>query len=102
MSWRVTVAKPADPEKADVVFAGWFKEVSCTNRWHFAAEDAADRVEADTTLYAKWLPKAETPAAVIAYRTETLTGLTPGAVYLIDGMELTASADGPARVGRKR
>ena len=101
LSWRVTVAKPADPEKADVVFAGWFKEVSCTNRWHFAAEDAADRVEADTTLYAKWLPKAETPAAVIAYRTETLTGLTPGAVYLIDGMELTASADGSVPIDGK-
>ncbi len=58
LSWRVTVAKPADPEKADMVFAGWFKEASCANPWHFASEDAVDRVEADVTLYAKWLPKA--------------------------------------------
>lgn len=101
LTWRVTVAKPADPTKADVAFAGWFKEASCENRWHFASEDAADRVEADITLYAKWLPKAEMPAAVIAYRTETLTGLTPGVVYLIDGMELTASADGSVPIDGK-
>ena len=94
LSWRVTVAKPADPKKTDMVFAGWFKEASCANRWLFAAEEAADRVEEDVTLYAKWIMRAEIPAAVIAYPTETLTGLTPGAVYLIGGEEVTASGDG--------
>ena len=101
LSWRAAIAKPADPTKADVVFAGWFKEISCTNRWHFAAEDTVDKVEEDITLYAKWIPRAETPAAVIAYRTETLTGLTPGAAYLIDGRELTASADGSVPIDEK-
>ena len=94
LSWRVTVAKPADPKKTDMVFGGWFKEASCANRWLFAAEEAADRVEEDVTLYAKWIMRAEIPAAVIAYPTETLTGLTPGAVYLIGGEEVTASGDG--------
>ena len=94
LSWRVTVAKPADPKKTDMVFVGWFKEASCANRWLFAAEEAADRVEEDMTLYAKWIMRAEIPAAVIAYPTETLTGLTPGAVYLIGGEEVTASGDG--------
>ena len=41
LTWRAAVAKPADPTKADVVFAGWFKEASCANRWHFAAEEVS-------------------------------------------------------------
>lgn len=94
LSWQATVKKPTDPAKADLAFVGWFREASCRNRWHFAAQDGADRVESDVTLYAKWLTRAETPAAVIAYRTETLTELTPGAVYLIEGKEFTASAEG--------
>ena len=98
LSWQATVTKPADPAKADLAFVGWFREASCRNRWHFAAQDGADRVESDVTLYAKWLTRAETPAAVIAYRTETLTGLTPGAVYLIEGKEITASAEGAVAI----
>lgn len=94
LSWQAVVTKPADPVKANVAFAGWFKESGCTNQWHFASEDGADKVEADVTLYAKWIAREQTPAAVIAYRTETLTGLMPGAAYVIGGKEVTASGDG--------
>ena len=44
------ITQPADPTKADFVFAGWYKEQAWTNAWDFAK----DVVTSDITLYAKW------------------------------------------------
>ena len=44
------VNKPADPTEDGWTFGGWYKEAECTNKWDFAA----DTVEEDITLYAKW------------------------------------------------
>ncbi len=41
---------PANPIKADSVFAGWFKEATYVNPWNFAV----DTVTEDITLHAKW------------------------------------------------
>ena len=46
---RFTVARPADPEKAEHRFEGWFTDESCTVAYDFNAE-----IIGDLTLYAKW------------------------------------------------
>lgn len=96
LSWKEAVKKPADPKKeGDHGFCGWYREASYENRWHFAEDPEADLLTDNVTLWAKWLPKANTPmTAGISYRDETLTKLEPGTVYLIEGKEVTASAEG--------
>ncbi len=53
-SYNDTVERPAAPTRAGYAFAGWYQEAACTNEWHFAGETAADTLEDDITLYAKW------------------------------------------------
>lgn len=43
--------RPAQPSKEGRVFAGWFYDVECTERWDFEN----DKVEDNMTLYAKWI-----------------------------------------------
>jgi uncharacterized repeat protein (TIGR02543 family) len=45
-----TVAKPANPTKADNTFANWYRNEAKTVLWNFDT----DVVVADTTIYAKW------------------------------------------------
>jgi uncharacterized repeat protein (TIGR02543 family) len=45
-----TIAQPENPTKANNTFAGWHTNEAYTEPWDFAA----DTVEADITLYAKW------------------------------------------------
>lgn len=45
------VTKPADPTKSGHTFSGWYKEAECTNAWNFAT----DTVNANVTLFAKWV-----------------------------------------------
>jgi|GEM_PF-3130787 len=47
-----TVTSPADPTKSSNIFSGWYKEAGLINQWNFGA----DKVNSDTTLYAKWVP----------------------------------------------
>ena len=44
------VTEPTAPTEEGYVFAGWYKEAACSNKWDFAS----DTVSADTTLYARW------------------------------------------------
>lgn len=46
-----TIAKPADPAKAENVFGGWYADALFETPFNFAAA-----IEADTTIYAKWVP----------------------------------------------
>ncbi len=96
LSWKEAVKKPAEPKKeGDNGFCGWYRETSYENKWHFAEESDADLLTNDVTLFAKWLPKTDTPMTVgISYRDEALTKLEPGKVYLIEGKEVAASAEG--------
>ena len=43
------VTKPADPEKEDYIFEGWYSDSGLTNEYNFDAP-----VTSDITLYAKW------------------------------------------------
>ena len=49
------VTKPADPEYANHVFIGWYKDANATNAFKFAT----DVVRGDLTLYAGWVDKTE-------------------------------------------
>ena len=46
------VIEPVAPVALGYLFGGWYKDAACTAKWDFAA----DFVNADTTLYAKWTP----------------------------------------------
>lgn len=42
---------PENPQTVGYVFGGWYKDADCKNAWDFGA----DKVSADTTLYANWM-----------------------------------------------
>ena len=48
-----TVAKPTDPVAAGYFFAGWYVDAACTTAFDFSTP-----ITANTTLYARWIPKA--------------------------------------------
>ena len=48
---------PANPERSGYTFAGWYKDVDCTQAWDFSK----DVVTGDMTLYAKWTKNAVNP-----------------------------------------
>lgn len=49
-----TIDEPAAPEAEGYAFKGWCKDAACTTDWDFAA----DIVQSDITLYARWLKKS--------------------------------------------
>ncbi len=46
-----TIARPADPTAEEYSFGGWYQDEDCTTAWNFDR----DTVQADLTLYAKWI-----------------------------------------------
>jgi uncharacterized repeat protein (TIGR02543 family) len=54
-----TLTEPAaDPVRTGHIFAGWYREAGCVNRWNFAS----DTITGTTDLYAKWT--AKTPVSI--------------------------------------
>ncbi len=93
-AYHDSVEKPEDPVRTGYVFGGWYREETFRNKWKFAGQQDADRMEGDILLYGKWIPREETPNPSLERERELLTGLTPGADYLIQGKTETASKDG--------
>ncbi len=56
--YNTTIADPALPMRTGYDFRGWFKEPSCNNQWDFST----NKVTANTTLFAKWIPVPSTPS----------------------------------------
>ncbi|MDE6601643.1 MAG: InlB B-repeat-containing protein [Lachnospiraceae bacterium] len=50
-----TAEKPEDPNAAGYRFDGWYRDAACTKAWNFET----DIVQADMTLYAKWLEESK-------------------------------------------
>jgi uncharacterized repeat protein (TIGR02543 family) len=50
--------KPIDPTKTEYAFGGWYKEAAGVTPWKFRVNTDADKVTANTTLYAKWITPA--------------------------------------------
>ena len=57
------ITAPTAPTDADYSFAGWYKENTLENEWDFNT----DVVEANTTLYAKWLDKSDATLKSLKY-----------------------------------
>ena len=54
------VTQPANPERGNYTFGGWYKEAACINIWNFATDAVIDNV----TLYAKWIDSSITTYTV--------------------------------------
>ena len=57
-----TAERPADPQKAGYIFAGWYQDEALTELYDFESE-----VIADIILYAKWTKKEETNPSVLNF-----------------------------------
>ena len=62
------ISAPTAPTDADYSFAGWYKENTLANEWKFDV----DVVEANTTLYAKWLDKSDATLKSLKYGAEEI------------------------------
>lgn len=81
--YESTINPPTQPARSNYTFGGWFRDTSFTNPWNFTT----DKVQGDTTLYAKWIPVVykvtfntkggnEIPAIGVNYDS-TLPAITP-------------------------
>ncbi len=50
-----TIPRPADPQREGKSFAGWHKDIDCTQEWDFEK----DTVTGNMTLYAKWTDRTD-------------------------------------------
>lgn len=57
-----TIDKPSDPAEAGYRFDGWYQDPACTKPWNFDT----DIVQADITLYAKWLLQSVDGSSIFA------------------------------------
>ncbi len=62
------ITAPTAPTDEDYSFAGWYKENTLANEWKFDV----DVVEANTTLYAKWLDKSDATLKSLKYGAEEI------------------------------
>ncbi len=80
------IERPQEPTADGYAFAGWYKDAACIKEWDFAA----DTVQADSILYAKWnVVKEDISFSVSEIPDVTYTGkvLKP-AVNVYDGTTL--------------
>ena len=88
------VAQPADPAKAENVFGGWYADSEFTTKFDFTAA-----IEADTTIYAKWVPSwtvtinfnyGETPETKAVYVGKGAVMAAPNGIgrpgYFLEGL----------------
>ncbi|TBL71095.1 S-layer homology domain-containing protein [Paenibacillus thalictri] len=71
--YDTVINAPTSPSKSGYTFTGWYKEAAGTNAWNFTA----DKVTADTTLYAKWQAAAYT--YTVTYAAGTHGAMSGGA-----------------------
>jgi uncharacterized repeat protein (TIGR02543 family) len=84
------VAPPAAPARTGYTFEGWYRNEALTAAWNFSA----DKVTADTTLYAKWLIKRYT--VTFDGNGGSGSSLTP---QIRDSLKTVATPAAPARPG---
>ncbi len=61
-----TVTVPADPTKQGYIFGGWYTDESCSQKFVFPAK-MPDYENKSITVYAKWIPRKDTPYTVEHY-----------------------------------
>ncbi len=45
------ITEPTEPTASGYTFGGWYKEISCINKWNFSK----DSITSNVTLYAEWI-----------------------------------------------
>ena len=87
------VAEPEQPAAEGFLFTGWYKDRACTKAWNFAA----DTVQENTTLYARWAAQtAQGGVQIREIEDQTYTGsaIKPAVVvYGADGTLLKSGKD---------
>lgn len=81
------ITAPTAPTDADYSFAGWYKENTLENAWDFNA----DVVEANMTLYAKWLDKSDATLKSLKYGTTEIELQAGVYTYAVELPSLTTS-----------
>ena len=84
------IAEPSSPVREGYTFEGWYRDAARTDAWDFAA----DTVEQDTILYAKWeaVPAQDTTSGAALPQTGVATGALLWACVLAAALALAAAA----------
>ena len=84
------IAGPSSPVREGYTFEGWYRDAARTDAWDFAA----DTVEQDTILYAKWeaVPAQDTTSGAALPQTGVATGALLWACVLAAALALAAAA----------
>ncbi len=82
--------EPSSPVREGYTFEGWYRDAARTDAWDFAA----DTVEQDTILYAKWeaVPAQDTTSGAALPQTGVATGALLWAGVLAAALALAAAA----------
>jgi len=81
------ITAPTAPTDENYSFAGWYKENTLENAWNFDA----DVVEANTTLYAKWLDKSDATLKSLKYGTTEIELQAGVYTYAVELPSLTTA-----------
>ena len=84
------IAEPSSPVREGYTFEGWYRDAARTDAWDFAA----DTVEQDTILYAKWeaVPAQDTTSGAALPQTGVATGALLWACVLAAALALAVAA----------
>ena len=89
-------AQPNPPARSGYAFGGWFRDAACSNAWNFDG----DTVNADTTLYARWVSTAPpTPDATYTVVFHPNGGSGGTSLTTGSGGRLSALPAAPTRPG---
>jgi len=81
------ITAPTAPTDEDYSFAGWYKENTLANEWKFDV----DVVDANTTLYAKWLDKSDATLKSLKYGAEEIALQAGVYIYNVELPALSTS-----------
>ncbi len=90
MTQGARIAEPSSPVREGYTFEGWYRDAARTDAWDFAA----DTVEQDTILYAKWeaVPAQDTTSGAALPQTGVATGALLWACVLAAALALAVAA----------
>lgn len=83
----LTLLQPADPERNQYHFTGWYTDKMLTNSFNFTT----DKISSDITLYAKWLSDSQISISVPVTEDRTITFISPLEVNSGENLELAVS-----------
>lgn len=89
----MAITLPKDPSKKGYDFGGWYTDSACSTPFALTEMPENFNGEKGTTVYAKWIPRDDTPYTVEHYKQEL-----NGSYTLADTDSLTGTTDSDAAV----